>query len=33
MTFEQKAHFVTGGHMTEAPSSITHSSVVSRDSV
>jgi Reverse transcriptase (RNA-dependent DNA polymerase). len=28
-----KARLVTGGHMTEAPSSLTYSSVVSRDSV
>jgi hypothetical protein len=29
----RKARFVAGGHMTEAPSSITYSSVVSRDSI
>ncbi len=29
----RKARFVAGGHKTEAPSSITYSSVVSRDSV
>ena len=29
----RKAHFVAGGHMTEAPSSLTYSSIVSRDSV
>lgn len=33
MDFTRKARFVAGGHMTEAPSSITYSSVVSRDSV
>ena len=31
--FTRKARFVAGGHMTEKPSSITYSSVVSRDSV
>ena len=31
--FRRKARYVAGGHMTEAPSSITYSSVVSRDSV
>lgn len=31
--FRRKARMVAGGHMTEAPSSITYSSVVSRDSV
>ena len=31
--FRQKARLVGGGHMTEAPSSITYSSVVSRDSI
>jgi hypothetical protein len=33
MDFSRKARFVAGGHTTEAPSSITYSSVVSRDSV
>jgi hypothetical protein len=33
MDFTRKARFVAGGHMTEAPSSLTFSSVVSRDSV
>ena len=33
MDFTRKARFVAGGHTTAAPSSITHSSVVSRDSV
>jgi hypothetical protein len=33
MDFSRKARFVAGGHMTAAPSSITYSSVVSRDSV
>jgi hypothetical protein len=33
MDFTRKARFVAGGHMTEAPLSITYSSVVSRDSV
>jgi hypothetical protein len=33
MDFARKARFVAGGHMTEAPSGITYSSVVSRDSV
>jgi len=33
MDFTRKARFVAGGHMTEAPASITYSSVVSRDSV
>jgi hypothetical protein len=33
MDFTRKARFVAGGHMTSAPSSITYSSVVSRDSV
>jgi hypothetical protein len=33
MDFTRKARFVAGGHMTEAPISITYSSVVSRDSV
>ena len=31
--FTRKARFVAGGHMTEAPTSLTYSSVVSRDSV
>ena len=31
--FSRKARFVAGGHMTDAPNSITYSSVVSRDSV
>lgn len=31
--FRRKARFVAGGHTTSAPSSITYSSVVSRDSV
>ena len=31
--FRRKARMVAGGHMTEAPSSVTYSSVVSRDSV
>ena len=33
MDFTRKARFVAGGHLTEAPSGITYSSVVSRDSV
>ena len=33
MDFTRKARFVAGGHMTDAPISITYSSVVSRDSV
>lgn len=33
MDLTRKARFVAGGHMTEAPPSITYSSVVSRDSV
>jgi hypothetical protein len=33
MDFTRKARFVAGGHTTSAPSSITYSSVVSRDSV
>jgi hypothetical protein len=33
MDFSRKARFVAGGHMTDTPSSITYSSVVSRDSV
>ena len=31
--FTRKSQFVTGGHTTDPPSSITYSSVVSRDSV
>jgi hypothetical protein len=31
--FTRKAWFVAGGHRTEAPKSITYSSVVSRDSI
>jgi hypothetical protein len=33
MDFKRKARFVAGGHMTTAPSSMTYSSVVSRDSI
>jgi len=33
MDFTRKARMVAGGHTTEAPSTITYSSVVSRDSV
>jgi len=33
MDFTRKAIFVAGGHMTNPPSAITYSSVVSRDSV
>jgi hypothetical protein len=33
MDFTRKARFVAGGHMTDPPSAITYSSVVSRDSV
>ena len=33
MDFTRKARFVAGGHTTTAPSSLTYSSVVSRDSV
>ena len=33
MDFTRKARFVAGGHTTDAPGSITYSSVVSRDSV
>lgn len=33
MDFTRKARFVAGGHTTEAPSTITYSSVVSRDSI
>jgi hypothetical protein len=33
MDFTHKARFVAGGHMTNPPTSLTYSSVVSRDSV
>jgi hypothetical protein len=33
MDFTRKARFVAGGHMTQPASSVTYSSVVSRDSV
>ena len=33
MDFTRKARFVAGGHKTDPPSSLTYSSVVSRDSV
>ena len=33
MDFTRKARFVAGGHMTDTPTSLTYSSVVSRDSV
>ena len=33
MDFTRKARFVAGGHMTEAPNSLTYSSVVSRECV
>ena len=33
MDFTRKARFVAGGHLTDAPSSVTYSSIVSRDSV
>jgi len=33
MDFTRKARFVAGGHTTEAPGSITYSSVVTRDSI
>ena len=33
MTFDRKCRFVAGGHTTEAPASMTYSSVVSRDSM
>jgi hypothetical protein len=33
MDFTRKARFVAGGHMTDPPSTITYSSVVSRESV
>ena len=31
--FHRKAHLVAGGHMTDTPTSMTYSSVISRDSV
>jgi hypothetical protein len=33
MDFTRKARLITGGHLTEAPGSITNSSIVSRDSI
>ena len=33
MDFTRKARYVAGGHMTDPPSTLTYSSVVSRDSV
>jgi hypothetical protein len=33
MDVSHKAHFVAGGHKTDPPSSLTYSSIVSRDSV
>jgi hypothetical protein len=33
MDLTRKARFVAGGHLTETPTSITYSSVVSRDSI
>lgn len=33
MDFTRKAHFGAGGRLTEAPGSLTYSSVVSRDSI
>jgi hypothetical protein len=33
MNFTRKVCFIAGGHTTEAPSSLTYSSVVLRDSV
>ena len=33
MDFTCKACFMTGGHLTDTPETITHSSIVSRDSV
>ena len=33
MDFTRKARLVAGGHMTDAPPSVTYSSVVTRDSV
>ncbi len=33
MDFTRKARFVAGGHMTDPPTEITYSTVVSRDSV
>jgi hypothetical protein len=32
-SLKQKARYVAGGHMTEAPSAITYTSVVSRESI
>ena len=32
-TFKRKARYLSGGNMTEPPSSITYTSVVSRESV
>ena len=31
--FRRKARYVAGGHMTEAPATLTYASVVSRESV
>ena len=33
MNFQQRVRFVSGGHTTEVPNSITYSSVVSRESI
>jgi hypothetical protein len=33
MDFTRKAHFVTSGHTTTAPSSMTYSSAISHDSI
>ena len=33
MSFERKARFVAGGHMTEAPVTVTYSSVILRESI
>jgi hypothetical protein len=33
MDFERKARFVAGGHMTDPPTTLTYSSVVSRNSI
>jgi hypothetical protein len=33
MDFTRKAHFVAGGQTTEAPSSLTYSSVISHNSI
>ncbi len=33
MDFTHRAHYVAGGHMTDLPTSLTYSSVVSRDSM